>query len=117
MAEPASGLTIAWLLDHAWTGLLLIIGFLWRQIVRHKEDTDAKFSERERGMSEDRARMAVMERRQDEAERRQAEDRQKTSEYIHEIRDEMRLIRKDFALGFKEVGDRITRLITENRHD
>lgn len=117
MAEPASGLTLAWLLDHAWTGLLLILGVLYRMISRHREDTDAKFAERERIISEDRARMAVMERRQDESERRQAEDRQKTSEYIHEIRDEMRLIRKDFALGFKEVGDRITRLITEDRRD
>lgn len=114
MAEPASGLTIAWLLDHAWTGLVLIIGFLWRHISRVKDDTDRKLEARAEVIQQHETRMSLHEQRLAAMEQRQHEDREtqgvalrELKDELHEVNKEMRLIRKDFAAGFREVSDRV----------
>jgi hypothetical protein len=109
MPEP-TGISLAWLLDHAWAALIAVWLFLWRRHEALRADTERRFEERAKAISEHDTRMSVSEQRIAALEARAQEDRAVQTREVAEIHKEMKLIRKDFAAGFKELGDRFERM-------
>jgi hypothetical protein len=107
MAEPTSGLSVAWLLDHAWTGLVAVLALMWRQQRKDREDADAKSDTHGKMITDVHARISVVESRVGSISKRQEEDRRDISKRQDEAREDHRIALGEFGKQLTEVRNEV----------
>lgn len=111
------GITLFTLLEWAWAAFAIFAWWVWQKF----KEISGTLSARGVIVDEHEATQRVLEQRMKTVEKRQDEDRETHQaaltdfrSEVGEIKKELVLIRKDFGAGFKEVGDKIVAILTQN---